>query len=100
MRLYIAPGAPTLFYQQGNKSSCIISSLASELHFMGDKYASEYIIGCKQRCLLEIHNKGRMHLCRDIIIRHHRKKQKRLNYHIEEWHSFIPYDIFWNHSTY
>ena len=26
-RLYIVPGALTLFYQQGNQNSCIISSL-------------------------------------------------------------------------
>ena len=40
MRLYIVPGAPTLFYQQGNHNSCILSSLAPALHYMGDKYAS------------------------------------------------------------
>ena len=36
MRLYIVLGAPTLLYQQGNNNSCIISSLASEFHYMGD----------------------------------------------------------------
>ena len=36
MRLYIFPGAPTLFYQQGNHNSCISSSLVSALHHMGD----------------------------------------------------------------
>ena len=40
MRLYIVPGAPTLLYQQGNKNLCILSSLASALHYMGDGYAS------------------------------------------------------------
>ena len=29
MRLYIVPGAPTLFNQQGDHNSCILSSLAS-----------------------------------------------------------------------
>ena len=29
MRLYIFPGAPTLFYQQSNQNSCILTSLAS-----------------------------------------------------------------------
>ena len=29
MRLYIVPGAPTLFYQQGNNNLCILLSLAS-----------------------------------------------------------------------
>ena len=40
MLLYIVPGAPTLFYQQGNQNLCILSSLASALHYMGDVYAS------------------------------------------------------------
>ena len=48
-RLYIVPGAPTSFYQQGNHNSCILSSLASALHHMGDGYASEYIIRRKQK---------------------------------------------------
>ena len=49
MCLYIVPGAPTLFYQQGNHNSCILSSLASALNYMGDIYASEYIIKRKQK---------------------------------------------------
>ena len=61
MRLYIVPGAPTLFYQQGNKNSRILLSLASALYYMGDEYASEYIFRSKQKTLLSIHNKGRMH---------------------------------------
>ena len=28
------------------------------------------------------------------------KKQKRVNYRIEEWHTSTPYDILWNESTY
>ena len=40
IRLYIVPGAPTLFYQQGNQDSYIITSLASSLNYMGDEYAS------------------------------------------------------------
>ena len=36
MRLYIVPGVPTLLYQQGNQNSCILLSLASSLHYMGD----------------------------------------------------------------
>ena len=39
IRLYIVPRAPTLFYQQGNQNSCIIKSLASALHYIGDEYA-------------------------------------------------------------
>ena len=34
--LYIFPGAPTLFYQQGNQNSYILSSLVSVFHYMGD----------------------------------------------------------------
>ena len=37
---YIIPGTPTLFYQQVNHNSFILSSLASVLHYMGDVYAS------------------------------------------------------------
>ena len=35
-RLYIVPGAPTLFYQKGNHNSCMLSSLSSAVHYMGD----------------------------------------------------------------
>ena len=77
MRLYIFPGAPTLFYQQGNQNSCIISSLASALHYMGDEYASKYIIKSIQKSLLEIYNKGRMQLFSDIIMRQHREKKRK-----------------------
>ena len=77
MRLYIVPGAPTLLYQQGNHNSCILSSLASELHYMGDEYASEYIIRHKKKILLEIQNKGRIHFCRDIIMGHHKEKYEK-----------------------
>ena len=40
IRLYIVPGSPTFFYKQVNHNACIISSLASALHYMGDEYAS------------------------------------------------------------
>ena len=40
MRLYIFPGAPTLLYRQHNINSCILLSLESALHCMGDEYAS------------------------------------------------------------
>ena len=76
MRLYIIPGAPTLFYQQGNQNSCILSSLASSFHYMGEKYVSEYIIRRKQTCLLGIQNKGRMHFCCDILMGDHKEKTK------------------------
>ena len=77
VHLYIVPGTPSLLYQQGNHNQWILSSLTSEWHYMGDEYASEYIIRRKQKCLLEIHNKGRMHFCRDILMGHHREKMKK-----------------------
>ena len=83
MRLYIVPGAPTVLYQQGNENSCILSSLASLLNYMGDGYASEYIIRGKKKLLLEIHNKVRMHFCCDILMGHHKEKTKKINYRIE-----------------
>ena len=46
--LYIFIGAPTLFYKQGNHNSCILSSLASSLHYMSDEYTPYYIIMRKQ----------------------------------------------------
>ena len=68
---------------------------------MGDGYGSEHIINRKQKYLLDIRNKGWMHFCRDILMRHHREKKiKRLNYCIEEWHTPTPYDILRNQSTY
>ena len=42
-----------------------------------------------------------MHFCRDILMGHHRKKnRKKPNYRIEEWHTPTPYDILQNQSTY
>ena len=101
MRLYIVPGAPTFFYQQGNHNSCILQSSASELHYMGDGYASEYIIRCKQKYLLVIQNKCQMQFFRDILMRYHKEKMKKLpNHCIEEWNISTPYDMFWNPYTY
>ena len=64
---------------------------------MGDGYASEYIIRPKKKYIMGIYNKGRMQLCPDILMGH---QKKRLNYHIEEWHTSTPYDISRNQSTY
>ena len=63
------------------------------LHYMGDEFASKYIIKRMQKSLLEVHNKGRMHFCLDICLGHG-------NYCIEEWHTSTPYDILWNEPTY
>ena len=54
------PDGPTIKYSQGIQNSCIISSLASSLYYMGDVNASEYIIRRKQLSLTFIHDKGRM----------------------------------------
>ena len=51
MFLYIVPVAPTLFYQQVNKNSCILSSLASALQYMGD----EYELSCKTATSFWLH---------------------------------------------
>ena len=80
--LYIVPGAPALFYQQGNHNSCILSSLASAFHYMVGEDASEYIIRRKQKYLLGIQNKGQMLFCRNILMGHHKKNYKKLNYSI------------------
>ena len=42
-----------------------------------------------------------MQFCSDILIGHHREKnEKIINSCIEEWYTSMPYDIFWNQSTY
>ena len=53
------PNGPTISYSQGIHNSCIISSLASALYYMGYELASEYIIRRKQKSLSFIHSKGR-----------------------------------------
>ena len=74
MSFYIVPGAPNLLYQQGNKNSYILFSLASSLHYMCDGYESEYIIRRKQKSLMEIQNKGQMRFYHDIIMGHTKEK--------------------------
>ena len=76
MSLYIVPGASILFYQQGNHNSCILSSLASALYYMGDGYVSEYIIRRKQKSLLEIQNKIWMQLFCGILMGYYKEKNK------------------------
>ena len=49
---------PTIKYSQGIQNSCIISSLASALYYMGDELVSEYIIRHKQQSLACIHSNG------------------------------------------
>ena len=52
------PDGPTIKYSQDIQNSCIISSLASTLYYMGDELASEYIIRRKQLSIAFIHGKG------------------------------------------
>ena len=66
------PDGPTLKYSQGIQNSCIISSLTSVFHYMGDELASEYIIRRKKMSLSFIHNKGRMKFCRGILMGRYR----------------------------
>ena len=54
------PDGPTMKYSQGIQNSCIISSLALALYYMGDELASEYIIRSKQQSLYFIHSKALM----------------------------------------
>ena len=54
------PDGPTLKYSQSIQNSCLISSLASALYYMGVELASEYIIRRKQKSLSFIHSKGQM----------------------------------------
>ena len=35
-----------------------------------------------------------------FMVHHKEKNEKRLNYCIDEWHTYIPYDIFSNQSNY
>ena len=70
------PDGPTMKYSQVIQNSCIISSLASALYYMGDELASEYIIKSKQQSLAFVHSKGRMQLCRDTLMGQYRKNNK------------------------
>ena len=75
------PDGPTMKYSQGIQNSCIISSLASALYYMGDVHASEYIIRRKQLSLAFICGKGRMQFCRDTLMGQHReKKEQKIHY--------------------
>ena len=96
------PDGPTIKYSQGIKNSCIISSLASALYYMGDELASEYIIRRKQLSLAFIYGKGRIQFCPDNIMGQYReKKEQKINYQIQEWNtSTTTYDILQNHSNY
>ena len=71
------PDGPTIKYSQGIQNSCIISSLALELYYMGDELESEYIIRRKQLYLTFIHGKGRMKFCRDTLMGQQIEKRRK-----------------------
>ena len=80
------PDVPTIKYSQGMHNSCIISSLASALYYMGDVHASEYIIRRKQLSLEFINDKGRMQFLRNTIMGINREKtEPKIHYQIQEW---------------
>ena len=69
-----APDLLTIKYSQGIQNSCIISSLASELYYMGYEFASENIIRRKQLSPTFILGNGRMQFCRDTLMGQYREK--------------------------
>ena len=69
------PDGPTIKYSQGIQNSCIISSLASTLYYMGDVHASEYIIRLKQLSLTFIHDKCQMQFLRNTLMGINREKR-------------------------
>ena len=62
------PDVPTIKYSQGMQNSCIISSLASALFYMGDVHTSKYIIRRKQLSLEFIHDKGLMQFLLNTLL--------------------------------
>ena len=88
------PDGSTIKYSQGIQTSCILSSLASALYYMGDVNTSEYIIRRKQLSLTFIHDKGRMEFCRDTLT-------QKIHYQIQKCNtSTTTFDILQNHSDY
>ena len=71
------PDVPIKKYSQGMQKSCMISSLASALYYMGDVHASEYIIRCKQLYLTFIHDKGRMQFLHNTLMGINREKKNK-----------------------
>ena len=70
---------PIIKYSQGMQNSCMISSLASALYYMGDVHASKYIIRRKQLYLEFIHDKGRMQFLCNTRMGINREKKRAKN---------------------
>ena len=83
------------------QNSCMISSLASALYYMGDVHASEYIIRRKQLSIEFIHDKGRMKFLHNTLMGINREKQNQ-KYIIIFRNEKKPttFDILQNHSNY
>jgi hypothetical protein len=72
---------PFVYFLQGNKNTCIISSLASAVRYMGDIYASDYIIQRREESLYKLEHKGQRQFCKDIIMGQFKQKgERKLNY--------------------
>ena len=69
------PNVTTIEYSQGIQESCIISSLASALYYMGDVHASEYIIRRKELSLTFIRDKGQMQFLHNTVMGYTEKKR-------------------------
>ena len=84
------------------QDSCIISSLASALYYIGDVHASEYVIRRKQLSLEFIHNKGRIQFLHNTLMGIIREKtEPKTHYQIQEWEKKTKtFDILQNHYYY
>ena len=69
------PDVPIIKYSQGMQNSCMRSSLASALYYMGDVHAPKYIIRCKQLSLEFIHDKGLIKSLRNTLMGINREKK-------------------------
>ena len=69
---------PTIKYSQGNHNTCIISSLASALYYVGDELVSEYTIRSKQQSLALIHSKVQMPFCCGTLMEQYREKELKI----------------------
>ena len=71
------PDGSTIKYSQGIQNSCILSSLALALYYIGDVHASEYIIRRKQLSLTFIHDKGQMQFLHNTLMGINREKNNK-----------------------
>ena len=96
------PDGPSIKYSQGIQNSCIVSSLALSLYYIGDELVSEYIIRRKQQSLACINSKCRMQFCSyALMVQHKEKTEQIIHYQIQERNTYTTtYDILHNHSNY